>query len=136
MYKSILVAIALDHTGRSAMSIKVARTLLDDDGRITLLNVVEPVPGFAASYLPADFVDKSVREAEDELRNVAKQNGPKFDAVVLKGNPAQTILDHAQSAESDCIVIASHRPGLEDYFLGSTAARVVRHAACSVHVVR
>jgi universal stress protein F len=25
---------------------------------------------------------------------------------------------------------------LQDYFLGSTAGRVVRHAQCSVHVIR
>ena len=34
------------------------------------------------------------------------------------------------------IVIASHDPGLADYLLGSTAGRVVRHAHCSVLVVR
>jgi universal stress protein F len=33
-------------------------------------------------------------------------------------------------------VIASHRPGIQDYFLGSTASRVVRHANCTVHVMR
>ena len=37
---------------------------------------------------------------------------------------------------ADLLIIASHRPGLQDYFLGSTAAHVVRHAACSVHVIR
>jgi len=36
----------------------------------------------------------------------------------------------------DLIVIASHRPGLKDYFLGSTAGRVVRHSPCAVHVIR
>ena len=34
------------------------------------------------------------------------------------------------------IVIASHDPGLVDYLLGSVAARVVRHAHCSVLVTR
>jgi nucleotide-binding universal stress UspA family protein len=36
----------------------------------------------------------------------------------------------------DCIVIASHVPGFENIFLGSTADRVVRHAKCAVHVIR
>ncbi|WP_170501927.1 universal stress protein, partial [Ruegeria atlantica] len=36
----------------------------------------------------------------------------------------------------DCIVLASHKPGMKDFFLGSTAALVVRHARCSVHVLR
>jgi nucleotide-binding universal stress UspA family protein len=34
------------------------------------------------------------------------------------------------------IVMASHRPELKDYLLGPNAARVVRHAECSVLVVR
>ncbi len=48
-------------------------------------------------------------------------------------------LDHGVSAVAhavDCIVIGSHKPGLSDYLLGSTAARVVRHAPCAVHVYR
>ena len=46
------------------------------------------------------------------------------------------ILEWAESNKVDCIIINSHKPGLQDYFLGSTAARVVRHAQCSVHVIR
>jgi len=42
----------------------------------------------------------------------------------------------AQEKGVDLIIIASHRPGLQDYFLGSTAAKVVRHAKCSVLVIR
>ena len=38
--------------------------------------------------------------------------------------------------QADLIIIASHKPGFQDYFLGSTAAKVVRHAPCSVLVVR
>ena len=34
------------------------------------------------------------------------------------------------------IVMASHDPVLSDYLLGSVAARVVRHAHCSVLVAR
>jgi len=36
----------------------------------------------------------------------------------------------------DLIIVGSHKPGLQDYLLGSTAARVVRHAMCSVLVGR
>ena len=36
----------------------------------------------------------------------------------------------------ELIVIGSHRPEMQDYLLGPTAAKVVRHAKCSVLVVR
>ncbi len=52
------------------------------------------------------------------------------------GHTSTTILDYAADLGADLIVLASHRPGIEDYFLGSTAARVVRHATCSVLVSR
>ena len=55
---------------------------------------------------------------------------------VVRGRPGSTITDFAKEHGIDCIVIESHRPGLQDYFIGSNAARVVRHASCSVHVVR
>jgi nucleotide-binding universal stress UspA family protein len=38
--------------------------------------------------------------------------------------------------EADLIVVGSHRPAMKDYLLGTNAARVVRHAHCSVLVVR
>ena len=34
------------------------------------------------------------------------------------------------------IMIASHKPGMSDYFIGSTASRVVRHSPVSVLVSR
>jgi nucleotide-binding universal stress UspA family protein len=34
------------------------------------------------------------------------------------------------------IIIGSHSPSMQDYLLGPNAARVVRHANCSVLVIR
>ena len=56
--------------------------------------------------------------------------------ALVKGHSARTIIDYATQHGFDCIVIGSHKPGLSDFFLGSTAARVVRHAPCAVHVHR
>ncbi|MCB1492055.1 MAG: universal stress protein [Rhodobiaceae bacterium] len=136
MYKTILVPVALDHTGRSEVAVDIARTMLDEGGQITLLHVIEPLPGFADQYLPADAVDKRIDEAKTDLKTMAKTVGGSTRAVVTRGQPGTMILEQADTDNSDCIVIASHRPGLQDYFLGSTAARVVRHAPCSVHVIR
>jgi nucleotide-binding universal stress UspA family protein len=53
---------------------------------------------------------------------------------VLKGEPAESILDLASSSGADCIVLAPHRTDTGAY--GSTAAQVVRRAPCTVHLVR
>ena len=39
-------------------------------------------------------------------------------------------------AEADLVVVGSHRPVMSDYLLGSNAKTIVRHALCSVLVVR
>jgi nucleotide-binding universal stress UspA family protein len=56
------------------------------------------------------------------------------DAVV--GVPWQAICDAAGRVEADLVVIGSHGYGGLDRLLGTTAAKVVNHAPCSVLVVR
>ena len=75
-------------------------------------------------------------QREATMEALKEHVGGDIEAHVVTGHAARTILDFAERIEADCIVIASHDPGIQDYFLGSTAARVVRHAHCAVHVVR
>ena len=56
--------------------------------------------------------------------------------VVGHGTIYEEILRAAKECKADLIVMASHRPELQDYLLGPNAARVVRHANCSVMVIR
>lgn len=57
--------------------------------------------------------------------------------VIESGNPAEGILDCAESRSVDLIVLTSHgRSGLSRFLLGSVAERVLRHAVCPVLVVR
>ena len=52
-------------------------------------------------------------------------------------DPRHAIIDAAREWPADLIVIGSHgRRGFERLFLGSVAESVVRHAPCSVHIVR
>jgi len=134
MYKKIIAALGLSH-GHGARALETARSLKSEDGEIFAVHVLEPVPGFATYYLPPDHeqeVRKSVKEA------IAERVGEKKDAkvVVLSGSPGLTITEYAEEIGADCIIVGSHKPELQDYLLGSTAARIVRHASCSVHVLR
>ncbi|MDT8342966.1 MAG: universal stress protein [Thermohalobaculum sp.] len=135
MYKNILVPVALDHAEKGQAALAVARQLLDGGGRITLLHVMEEIPGYAASHLPEGTLRRNEDAAATALGELAAGAGD-VTAKVVWGHSGRTILDFAEDTGADCIVIASHKPGLEDYFLGSTAARVVRHAPCAVHVMR
>lgn len=135
MYKHVLVPIALDHSPQTGEALELARALLADGGRITALTVMEAIPPYVAQYLPEGQEQKNRQHIKSEL--LSELGGAQdAGADVVVGHAGRTIVEYAEEHDVDCIVIASHRPGLQDYFLGSTAARVVRHAPCAVHVVR
>ena len=134
MYTKILVPMALDH-GVSPQTLDVANALCAPDGQIIALHVYEAPQGSVSVYLD----EAIVREGFENARRVMDEKlkgQPRITPEVIKGHTARTILDFARDHGVDCIVIGSHRPGLSDYFLGSTASRVVRHAPCAVHVHR
>ncbi len=133
MYKNILVPIAGDHGGTTREAMAAAKILADPGAKLTALTVIEAVPGHVAAELPAGLLEKAREAAEERLRDLV---GDTMTPVVMKGHAARTINEYAAEHGIDCIVVASHRPGLADYFLGSTAAHVVRHAPCAVLVVR
>ncbi len=135
MYKNILVPISFESNRDMAGAIDVARTLADANGEITLLHVIESIPSFALSSLPPGYLIHRRQEAEAELDAMAADL-PNAASVVVTGHAGRTVLDWAADKGVDCIVMASHRPGLDNLILGSTATHVVRHTKCAVHVIR
>ncbi len=135
MYNKVLVPVALDHSRSFKAALAVARLLSNDGSVVTVLNVTEEMPSFVDEYLRESHSKVQISEVETQLR---EELGGVLDAkaVAINGRAGSAIIDYAVKYEFDCIVIASHRPGLTNYFLGSTADRVVRHAPCSVHVIR
>ncbi len=135
MYSNILVPIALDNEGdRVANAIAVAKALATDSARITLLHVIEAMPSYAISYISADILTATRKGVESEMARLAADIGA--HSVVIDGHSGRSILDYSEAQNIDLIVVASHRPGMQTLLLGSTATHVVRHAQCSVHVLR
>ncbi|MGB7260644.1 MAG: universal stress protein [Albidovulum sp.] len=134
MYHNIVVPMALDH-GIGDAALDVARKLLSQGGAITALHVHEAPQGSVSAYLDEKVVKEAFNSAKAKLEARVKDM-PGVSAMIVKGHSGRSILDVAEQNKADCIVIGSHKPGLIDYLLGSTAARVVRHASCAVHVIR
>lgn len=135
MYSHVLVPVSFDSERDGAGALKIARLLAGEKGRISLLHVIEQIPQYAASYLPAGYENETRKNIESQLDDLTRDL-PDAEAHIVHGHSARTILDWAEKHGPDCIVIASHRPGMQDLLLGSTAAKVVRHAPCAVHVIR
>lgn len=134
MYDHIIVPMALDH-GFGATALTLAQKLLNEGGQITALHVYEQPSGTVSAYLDEDVVRTAFAAAEAKLAS-RMIDVPNAQATVIKGHSGRAIIDYASSNNVDCIIIGSHKPGLIDFLLGSTAARVVRHAPCAVHVMR
>ena len=136
MYRTIIVPVDLSLEEKGRAIVDRAVKLGGSGARIILVNVLEELPGYVAVELPAGLVEQSREDALAKLKAIAADAGIKAETVVRIGHPANQILDLAEETKADLVIIASHRPGLQDYFIGSTAGRVVRHATCSVLVVR
>ena len=136
MYSHILVPIAFDHEADTERAMDIARRLLADGGTITCLHVLERFPAYVEVQLSPEILEQTRTEAQKMLDNAVARSGVEASTEMVYGHSGRGILDFADQAGADCIIIASHDPGLQDYFLGSTASRVVRHAHCAVHVMR
>jgi len=134
MYHKILVPMALDH-GLSPQTLEIARALCAPGAQIVALHVYEMPQGMASAYLDKEAVNAGYARAEATLKEKLAAT-PEVTPVIIEGHTARDITEYARAQGVDCIVIGSHKPGLSDYFLGSTAAWVVRHAPAAVHVHR
>ena len=81
-------------------------------------------------------MEKSLQTSRDRLQAIAATSDLNMEVEVRMGHSHKTILEVADENGVDLIIIGSHQPGMEDFILGSTAAKVVRHAKCSVLVIR
>ena len=101
-----------------------------------LITVVDP---FFFTHAPALF--EETKEAADEfLGDAAKRfeaAGWQTDVNVVLGNPRRVISKYAEDWHADLLLVGSHGLNtLERLALGSTVRAVLRHAKCSVEVVR
>jgi nucleotide-binding universal stress UspA family protein len=140
MFKTILVPIDLGEVEASTTALATAVSLAEaSGGALRLLSVQQILPATYMDYMPTDFDDKQRDWAQGELAAIAKKLDFPQDRVTTHirfGGTYPEILAEADEWGADLIVIGSHRPAMSTYLLGSTAKSVVRHATCSVLVVR
>lgn len=135
MYKNILVALSLEH-GISDQALSTARALLSEGGKITAAHIHEPPNKQIMYYMEQDVAEKSYQKAQASLADRLQGEGDVNSVILESQSAGRALTEYANKHEIDCIVLASHKPGMKEFFLGSTAALVVRHAHCSVHVLR
>ncbi len=146
MGEKILVAIDESSFSEDLAAYALSYASREDVERIDFIHVVEGrIPTRAGWNINFKEIEPS---EEEELRK-------KFHAMIETwrkklaldklacelilriGEPSSTIIETSEAGNYDLIMIG-HK-GLSDierFFIGSVAAKVVRHAPCSVHVYR
>jgi nucleotide-binding universal stress UspA family protein len=135
MYNNILVPVSFEADRNAQGAMAIAQALLAQDGTITCLHVLEELPKYATEYLPEGHLASAKADIIEGLKSLV-EGIDNASTMVVDGHSSRTILSHADNNAVDLIIVASHQPGMQDYLLGSTAAKVVRHAKCAVHVLR
>lgn len=140
MFKNVLIAIDLSEPGSWARALPVAVQLCKDwSARLHVVTVAAEVNVQVASFFPEDANKRLLEQAVVDLQQWVGEHVPagiEVHRVVGQGSIHREIIAAAERAKADLIVMASHAPSVRDYLLGANAAHVVRHAACSVMVVR
>jgi nucleotide-binding universal stress UspA family protein len=85
------------------------------------------------------FVERQRREVQARLDELAVSLAPTARPVVTeirRGDPATALLEVAEDEGADLIVVGKGHDSLERFLMGSVSEKVLRHAHCSVLIVR
>lgn len=137
-----IVLVALDASQRSPKVLEAAVDLAKRTGaKLHLLRAVGlppeiPMSPFGVS--PDGFLQVLVDEAKSQLEHATA--AVPAELVLSRetriGTPWVAICEAAKEKKADLIIVGSHGYQGIDRLLGTTAAKVVNHAECSVLVAR
>lgn len=141
MFKHVLLAVDMGDPQSYAKSLPYAVEHAQKFG--ATLHVMTVVPDFGmsivGSFFPKEHEGKMLEEANKKLHEFVDEKVPSgipVQHIVGHGTAYEEILRVSEETKCDLIILGSHRPVMKDYLLGPNAARVVRHANCSVLVIR
>lgn len=135
------VLTATDGSEHSMKAVRRALELAEKEGaKITLMSVAY----FSKSDfddMPPDIQEKLEKQAKDALNSAKalfEEKGIRVDAILETGVvPANNIIRRAKEDKFDLILMGrTGLTGFERAMTGSTAAKVVAHAPCSVSIIQ
>ena len=142
------ILLAIDDSQFSQAAVRaVMERIRPENVEVQVLTVVDLVNYFtseevAKTYFPQiDEIRKERLKSAEALvaRAVGQLRAAGFntDSGISEGNPKHRIITVAEEWSADLIVLGSHgRRGFQHALLGSVSETVVRHARCSVAVIR
>jgi nucleotide-binding universal stress UspA family protein len=141
MFRKILIPLDGSPLAEKALA-HIRHLAPPGSAELVLVNVIETYRyGFAATDIGAFDIMNYVREsAENYLQQQQRQlksENYTVQAYVIDGDAAQGVLEVAETAKPDLIVMTTHgRSGVARWTLGSVAERIVHYAEQPVLLVR
>ena len=133
------IVVPVDFSGESNQAVDAAMEMVSDVSTLHLIHVMFPLdnvsPGVVWGGITDEKREEAIREEFDKL--IADKSIAGANVIVRFGNPGLEIAEYAEEVDAGLIVIPSHGyHGVKRWVLGSVAERVIRHAKCSVLVLR
>ena len=132
------ILLAIDSSAASGVAIdQVASRPWPANSQVRVLNVMEIAEPFALAPILDEVSARAHRLVEDAAKRL-RACGLETDVKVGQGDPKTVILDHAvELLDADLIVMGAHgSSAIERFLMGSVSRSVLRHAHCSVELVR
>ncbi len=140
MFRKILVPIDTAEPAVAEPGVYFAAQLAAlTNAAVRMIHVLPAMPLNLQEFLPPHVIADRENAARATLLEMAKAaNVPTgyFSHTLRTGAASDEVLAEAEFWGADLIVIGSHSPSTWTFLLGSNAEKIVRHANCSVMVVR
>lgn len=140
VFKKILLPVDLAHEEQIEEQIKVAVAIANnEEAEIHMLYVDQSLihragyPHLSKKNV-MDHQGDAVKKIDVFLNKLPKNL--KGGSLCREGTAHDQIVETAEELGVDAIILMAQKPGISSYFIGSNAERVVRHAHCSVFVIR
>ena len=137
--KYATVVVPVDFSDDSEAAVRAGLAQVADPAGLHLVHVLHQLD-YGSPGVLREMVGGGDREtpARTRLGDLIERTGADgARAVLLTGDPGLETADYAGEVKADLIVVPSHGyHGVKRLLLGSTAERIIRHAGCSVLVLR
>ncbi|MFG1490735.1 universal stress protein [Oceanospirillum sp. HFRX-1_2] len=140
MYNTVLIPMDLEHEDMFPKAVALAQQLIGDEkGEIHAVYVDQNLVHHGNFSLSEDAVKQALDDMKQQVKSLFKKYVPEHlrgKCRVRSGVVYDTVLEEADKVKPEVIIVAAGRPGFSSYLLGSNAEKILRHANCSVFVIR
>jgi nucleotide-binding universal stress UspA family protein len=135
------IAIGFDgSTGSRRAFEEAVRLALLDKASLYVITIEElpRYPGTVGEVIEEqETAKKHIEALHKEAIDIAKKHGLEIKTKTRIGHPAKGLVDYVQETKPDLLILGhTGQSAIWGSFLGTTADKVIRHAICSVLVVR